>query len=382
METDATSRILVLSYWNLNAAAFGGGRRIEALLKLTGPRTLLLQPRPAHPRYETVTYRPNLGKRKLGINWGIFNFHVPATADLVRRTARERKPALVIATSIWAEAPMRGLEDQFPVVLDAHDVNAVAIAERFGARHPFTRLVAAREAAAVRRVRHVFACSENDRALFIDRYGLPPDRVTVVPNGTELDAPARAAASPADPAILRRLDGAAAVLFFMGKLDYQPNVEALRFLAAEVLPELERLRPGAFRLLVTGGPVPAGPFPPSMIFAGRVPDIAPYLLRADVCLAPLFSGSGTRLKILEYLGAGKPVVATPKGAEGLDAESGRHLVLAEPARFAEAVARVASDPAAARALGESGLALVRERYTWDAIRERWRSVLGRWAPGM
>ncbi len=229
----------------------------------------------------------------------------------------------------------------------------------------------------VRAVDHVVACSAADAEGFRRRYGVPAERITVVPNGAELNFEERARASAVDPTVEKRLAGAQHVLLFMGKLDYQPNRVALGFLADEVLPRLEAAG-GRWRLLVVGGPVPAGPWPASFVFAGRVADVAPYLMRADVCAAPIFSGSGTRLKILEYMAAGRPVVATPKAAEGLDVENGRHLVIAEAAEFAEAVARVARERDLADALGRAGRDLVRERYSWDASRERWRGVFARW----
>ncbi len=367
--------VLVLSYWNLNRVAFGGGRRIEALLKLLDDRVLLCQPAPPHPRWPTVPFRFDLGRRKIGFNWGIFNFFLPGASNAVRRAIRERKPALVVLTSIWAWAPLRPLRDRPPIVLDAHDVLAAAIAERFGGGHPFARCVAAWERRAVHATDLVIACSDADARAFRARYRLGPDRVVVVPNGADL--PERTGGE-IDPSVAARLAGADVVLLFMGKLDYQPNVAALRFLFDELMPALERAAPGRFRLLVVGGPRPPVEAPPGVVMAGRVPDVGPYLERADLCLAPIFTGSGTRLKILEYLAAGRPVVATAKGAEGLDVETGRHLWIAEAGRFAEAILELASNAGRCRAMGQEGRELVRRLYSWDAIRQRWRAALARW----
>ncbi|MCX7818950.1 MAG: glycosyltransferase family 4 protein [Kiritimatiellae bacterium] len=369
---------LVLSYWNLNRVAFGGGRRIEALLDLLGSRAVLVQPAPAHPTRCCRVFRPDLGRRKLGVNWGLFNFFLPPAAATVRRTIREVQPAVVVLTSVWAWAPLRGLGHRPPTVLDAHDVLAAAIAERFGPRHPFTRLVGAWEGAVVRAVDHLIVCSDADAAGMCARYGVAKDRVSVVPNGTDLDLDQRAREAPLDAHVLRRLADAGRVLLFMGKLDYQPNREALRFLADVVLPALDAAAPGRWRLLVVGGPVPSGRWPAAVVFTGRVPEVAPYLVRADVCVAPIFSGSGTRLKILEAMAAGRPVVATPKAAEGLTAENGRHLLIAEATDFAAAVLRLGEDAELAARIGQSGRELVRAQYSWDASRARWRSVLQRW----
>jgi glycosyltransferase involved in cell wall biosynthesis len=366
--------ILVLSYWNLNHIAFGGGRRIEALLQLLGSRAWLIQPAPPHPRWRGEVFRPNLGRRKVGINWGLFHFFLPWVSDRVRRAVVREQPAVIVLTSIWAYVPFRRMEIRPPIVLDAHDVLAQAIAERFGRSHPWTRMVEAWERRVTHAADEIIACSETDAAVFRLQYGLPPDRVHVVPNGTDLDHAARAhAALP--PEVASALHEVPTVLFFMGKLDYQPNRVALEFLSHTVLPELERRMPGRFRLLVTGGPIPTGRWHPAIIWAGRVPDVAPYLERATVCLAPIFTGSGTRLKVLEYMAAAKPVIATAKAVEGLAVESGHHALIVEPQEFAEAIVRVANDPEMARRLGNAGRALVASRYSWDAIRQQWRKIL-------
>jgi len=381
VEHAAGGRVLVLSYWNLNTPSFGGARRIRALLDALGDRALLVQPAPAHPHTRSWTFGPDLGRRKLGINWGMFNFLLPVTAFRVRRLVRRERPALIVATSIWSYLPLRRMKGLPPVVLDAHDVLGNAIEERHGARHLFTRLVRAWERRVVSRAEHVFACSDLDRAQFIARYGVPADQVSVVPNGVDMEAwSGPADAGSVEPAVESALHGAT-VLFFMGKLDYQPNREALTFLAGQVLPELERDGGGPCRLLVCGGPAPAVAPHPGMVFAGRVPDIVPYVRRADICLAPIFTGSGTRLKILEYMAAGKPVVATPKGAEGLAGEAGVHVELAEPAEFASAVRRLASDPARAARMGAAARKLAAERYDWRVIRTGWQAVWSRLVAG-
>ena len=101
-----------------------------------------------------------------------------------------------------------------------------------------------------------------------------------------------------------------------------------------------------------------------------------FLRRADICLSPTFTGSGTRLKNLEYMAAARPVVSTPKGAEGLDAVAGRDLVIAEPESFARAILNVADAPARARDMGLSGYRFVKERYDWrHSIQPLWRERL-------
>jgi glycosyltransferase involved in cell wall biosynthesis len=102
---------------------------------------------------------------------------------------------------------------------------------------------------------------------------------------------------------------------------------------------------------------------------GRAPDLRASIAQAAVVVVPLRVGGGTRLKVLEALSMAKPVVSTRIGAEGLDLEDGRQIVLADaPDQFADAVLSLLSDPARARRIGEAGRARVRERYDWSHVR--------------
>lgn len=370
-------RILVLSYWNLNHSAFGGGTRVLALMRALGSRGVLCQPAPAHPDFSSVTVPWNLGRRKrAGINWGMFNYFLPSNRRKARAAIRTLRPALIVHTSMWTHAVTRGMRGLPPMVLDAHDVNASAIAERYGPRHPATRAVLAWEKKTARAMDHVFACSERDRAAFESMYGLSQGKVTVVPNGVDLSAygkePQGISADDERWIAGRRL------LLFMGKLDYQPNREALDFLDRTVMPALDQGAPGAYCLIVVGGAAPEGSFHPAIRFAGRVPEVIPFIRRADICLSPIFSGSGTRLKILEYLAARKPVVSTPKGAEGLELRNGRDLLLAEPGEFAQAIQRLEQDPPLARRCADSGHEQVSLHYTWSSSQARWRRAMEPW----
>lgn len=99
---------------------------------------------------------------------------------------------------------------------------------------------------------------------------------------------------------------------------------------------------------------------------GAVPDVAPYLGRSRVALAPLRAGGGSRLKILEALDAGRPVVATTIGAEGLEDLVGEGVVVADdPQAMAEAIMALLGDPATAAELGARGHAAVKARHSWD-----------------
>ncbi|MCX6022272.1 MAG: glycosyltransferase [Chloroflexi bacterium] len=189
-----------------------------------------------------------------------------------------------------------------------------------------------------------------------------PKAVTaVVPNGVEVGhfVPANAD-SPEN-----------VNLTFTGTMDYLPNSDATRYFCSEIYPIVRAAVP-AVRLSVVGrnppGDIVALSGADGIVVTGSVTDTRPYLDQAAVCVVPLRIGSGTRLKILEALAAGKAVVSTTVGAEGLDVTSGKDIILADtPAVFAQAVIDLLRDPAARTRLGHAGRALVERQYSWEAI---------------
>jgi glycosyltransferase involved in cell wall biosynthesis len=167
-------------------------------------------------------------------------------------------------------------------------------------------------------------------------------------------------------------------LIFVGHLRYPPNIDAVRFLAHHILPALRARIPEA-RLTVVGDGAPGvlGEFRgrDDIDLVGRVPSPLPYYQDAHVAVVPLRAGGGTRLKILEAMALGRPVVSTPLGCEGLAVEHGKHLLIASDAEdFAAAVARLLTDRALATRLILVARALVERDYDWTAIAERLLSV--------
>jgi glycosyltransferase involved in cell wall biosynthesis len=158
--------------------------------------------------------------------------------------------------------------------------------------------------------------------------------------------------------------GARADLVFVGNFEHPPNVDAVRFLAQDVLPRVGR----PARLRVVGRGSQALSVPDGVETTGAVDDVRPWISTGGVFVAPVRFGTGMRGKVLEALALGRPVVTTSVGAEGLGATPGRHLLVADGAAdFAAAVRRLLDDPALAAELGAGGRALVEARFDWDAI---------------
>ena len=105
-------------------------------------------------------------------------------------------------------------------------------------------------------------------------------------------------------------------------------------------------------------------------------DVRPIVARAAVSIAPIRRGGGTRLKILEAMALGAPVVATRKAAEGLDVRDNEHLLLADtPEAFAAAVVRLLENPEEARTLAANADRQLRAVYDWDAVKTRFLEVV-------
>jgi polysaccharide biosynthesis protein PslH len=189
---------------------------------------------------------------------------------------------------------------------------------------------------------------------------VPGSRVEVVPNGVDAG---RFQPQPD----LTAIPGS---IVFVGAMSFPPNVEAMRWFVADVLPALRATRPDVTVTIVGRDPdstILALADDPAVTVTGPVDDVRPFLARAAVVIAPMVSGSGIKNKILEAMAMQRPVVATSLAAEGLAAAPGRDIVVADgAAAFAAAVASLLADPDRAASIAAAGRALVETRYTWEA----------------
>ena len=159
--------------------------------------------------------------------------------------------------------------------------------------------------------------------------------------------------------------------YFLGSMLYRPNQEAVRWLADEVWPRVIALEPGA-QLTVAGSN-----FPDALrqhleqrhiAVAADIPNVRTFSAPFRAMLAPLFSGSGMRIKVLEAMSFGKPVIATPLGAGGIDVTPGENILIADDAdAFAREVVRCMHDDDLAQRIGDAGRVLVTTRYDSDVL---------------
>jgi glycosyltransferase involved in cell wall biosynthesis len=222
------------------------------------------------------------------------------------------------------------------------------------------------EARACSAASRVAAVSAEDAAIFRSRFGVP--RIDVVENGVDTQTFTPNGASPEEGLIL-----------FLGSLDWRPNLDAVDLLLDRVFPEVRDQYPGARLEIVGRNP------PDSLVRRVRgmggvtlyanVADVRPHLARCSVMAVPLRIGGGSRLKILEALAMGVPVVSTAVGAEGLALQSGLHLATVDGVdAMAPAIAECFRRPEAAKCMAAEGRRVVLERYDWDALADKLEQV--------
>lgn len=197
----------------------------------------------------------------------------------------------------------------------------------------------------------------------------PATPATVVPNAVDTDF-FMPAADPVDPD----------AIVFTGLMKYRPNVDAAIFFVRDIMPRIVAKRPTAVFYIVGGEAPPevTGLASPNVVVTGSVDDVRPYVQRAAVFAVPLRMGSGTRLKVLEGLSMGKPMVSTSLGCEGIDLVDGEHILIADDAhRFADAVLELMAQPEIAGRLGAEGRALMLRQYRWETATEELERFYGR-----
>lgn len=157
-------------------------------------------------------------------------------------------------------------------------------------------------------------------------------------------------------------------LLFVGILDYLPNIDGVLFFVKSVLPSLRQKYPHMTFLVVGRNPVPEVmrlQGVNGVVVTGEVPDLRPYYRRCGVCVVPLRAGSGSRVKILEAMAYGRPVVSTSLGCEGLDVKHQKHLLIADTsAEMIEAVGTLFSRSDIVKEIIQNSRQLVEKKYSW------------------
>lgn len=257
------------------------------------------------------------------------------------------------------------------IVFDDHNAETELQRRNFltDLRQPRRWVAAAYSAEQVRRLRKFerWVCQQADWVTAVSH----PDKVhlekltncrtpiTVIPNS--LDVPQFQ---------LEAADAIPSDIVFSGKMDYRPNVDAVLWFVDEVWPRVRRERPSTTFTIVGQKPharLERLRSEPGITLTGWVDRVEPYLAGAKVFVLPFRVGSGTRLKLIEAMAAGKALVSTAVGAEGFPVENDREIKLVDEAEgFATAVLHLLNHPEERQRLGQAAQHFARQ-YDWRVV---------------
>jgi len=298
-------------------------------------------------------------------SYSLERFRSEAMREGIAQKLRNENYDAIFCDGIYALVNMPSTK--VPILLNCHNVEYVII-ERYKSIEPNvlkrtyatieSSLLKREETKSLERVELAMACSSVDLEML--KRMCSSLKAFVVPNVIDTDVIV--------PESGKSDDASDPILLFQGGMDWFPNRDAVSYFAHQVLP-LVRAEYPTVRFVVAGRNPPAEfvfelQRSSSVEFTGTVTDMGPYLGMATVIVVPLRVGGGTRIKILEAGAAGKPIVSSALGAEGLDFKEGEEILIARnPADFARAITALLRDPDRRRRLGDAACARVREHHS-------------------
>jgi glycosyltransferase involved in cell wall biosynthesis len=258
--------------------------------------------------------------------------------------------------TINAVSTIRKLAKKTTIIYDAHNVDTHLA---LGSEH--LKGIRKTESGLYKTVDAIFSCSEKDKSDFL-KMNKNRLRVAVIPNGVSIGEMCNELILSKRPEFI----------LFCGSLSSIPNSEGLLWFYEKMWPRVRELFPELKLLIVGSGKLPYGfdhlVLDSSIMFAGSVDEVKPFYNKATVAVVPLLNGSGTRLKILEAMNFGLPVISTSIGAEGIDCTDGKDIVIAnKEIEFAEKLIELLSNEGKQVIMSKAGKDLVKKKYDWNII---------------
>ena len=265
---------------------------------------------------------------------------------------------------------------QIPIIYDAHNVHSDI--SKITGKAPNTPLIKKPiilyydpmlERFLVKFVNHIIAVSNDDRNKFIEKYGVNPEKITVIPSGTAIHN-LKAIGNKYEYKEKFNMDTDKITIIFHGSYTYFPNKEAIDLIIDYIAPTIMKQNLNAL-FVIAGSDVPL--FKKDNIKSiGFVEDIYSLIHAADIAIVPILSGGGTRLKILDYMGVGLPIVTTKKGTEGINAKNGKHAIIVDDVneKFTNAIKYLIENEEERKRIGANARKLAEEEYDWNKIGEK------------
>ena len=288
-----------------------------------------------------------------GQSYNVSRFYDEHFETLVTSTIKKEHFDIVHLESIFVLPYLDSIRECFAgkIVVRTHNVEHriwknLSITERNPIKKKYLKILAQQlekyESVRLSEVDGIVSISDSDTNVFIEM-GCN-DSIKTIPFGINLGP-------------LQKVNNKG--LFFLGSLDWQPNIDGINWLSKMVSSSL------VSKVIVAGrNPSKEISLSDNLIMKGEVDDAEQFMKERGVMLVPLFSGSGIRIKILEAMAWGVPVIATSKAVEGLGVESGRHVLITDdPAQFADFANQLLKDKNRAEQLVQNAYEFVQENYS-------------------
>lgn len=254
------------------------------------------------------------------------------------------------------------------IVLDEHNYEYKAFTESISTFKLIKRLLGIYMAPNILRIEkkaaeysdHVFVCSVEDKG-HLNKL-VSEKKVTVIPNGVDCDY----------FNLSEQVKNHSIV--FAGGVNYPPNNDALQYFFQDIYPKVKKILPDVSITLLGGKPnqwlEDLASEDKSIHTPGLVPDVREYINSACVCISPIRKGSGTSLKILEFMGSGKPIVSTSVGVRGINLRKDDIIKADSPEDFANGIINLMKDSNLANKIGMNARETAEKEYSWNIIGEK------------
>jgi glycosyltransferase involved in cell wall biosynthesis len=301
-------------------------------------------------------------------------------ADIVRSGQFDAVQIESVHMSVYVPV-IRTASRTLPILADWHNIESELMGRYAENTSNWVRKIAAKRTATLLRraeleflqncqAHTVTSPREKEKLLAL----CPTANVNVVPNGVDAEYYALG-----EIAKIPRHAGRApdCNLLFVGSMDYHANIDAVSWFIRDIWPEIASKYPDLKFVVVGRDPAPDIRTLQSdrIVVTGTVEDVRPYYAAAQAVIVPLRVGSGTRLKILEAMAAGVPIVSTRLGAEGINVTDGVHLLIADSGpEMVSAVDKLFASPEVRNRLVRAAWERVKSRYDWDVVGENLFSI--------
>lgn len=330
-------KILVLSSFSIFPPYWGGASRVYNITKILAQKNkiwfvcndlhFLKDSKSRLSSMKEFSSNPNIQNhivKVMGPKSQLLNVNVIREA---LRIIKKEKPDLIFANHLYSSinAIILKFLTGLPYILDEHNVEFL-LHERIHPKRKLSRMcLKMLEKLACKLASKVFCVSENDGQLFISRLGIKNNKIAVIPNGVDTEKFYPNESKNYEIKQKFHLLDKKIILFF-GKLDYLPNIEAVKIIHDEILPRIAKKITNA-KFIIVGDNPPLNFKHDDILFTGLVDNIEEYINVSDIVICPLLSGGGTRIKILEALACGSTVISTTVGAEGINFNDYKDILL-------------------------------------------------------